>query len=714
MALMKAFVLAGLTLLYSSAAVASPIGYLLNPKLQEVRQFDPSTGKSIARWSLPVANIYHNAIRTREGALLVAGDASLSTIDRQGKVTTISLPVPALAEAPGAEAKQGLPVLEKPTGQKRRLFGMGYEGRTGTAYLGVRSDDGTVTLYRYSPKTQDLQILATLKNLPNPRDLQVTADGLRIYISSVVITPEPASRIYPINPLTGSQGEPLKLAFDPTRPQLNLSADGNVLYALSANNELILVNTRTNAIARRLPIEVSKKSPIVRVLPALDNRHIWILTQKQLLLWDPFAGKADLSEKVPTAILDLVMTEDKAQLWSLQAGSTPELRHWDSKSETFPIVGKYKLPTGTNRVLIAEDPETAQTSTLTKVAVIGFETGPVRFGQFPNVSDVIGGNLLRTRQYEILSPVQVRSVLEALDFDVAQLQGNPDEIRQVAGLLGADVILVGDPLKVEMPNRGLESLSGLLTGYAAFLLPQLSSPKVFANANAFNPAGENIWKANVSNFDPAFFSGKGDLSLLSNAMVITGEDIANQFSKGAFNRLREQSAKTDLPPLQQDEALKTIKSVALLGPDATFYDQNANAPSRLGQVLAPQLNKALNWEVTSPTEAFGKLAILGIEPDQILTTDPKLLARALGVDAVMTGLVRSSTFISSSLFGFGRGASVEVILQYQLVDQEGRVLWKDVQVRNISVNSSDTSAALQQAATAIVERLQKGISAKQS
>jgi hypothetical protein len=712
---MKAFVLAGLTLLYSSAAVALPTGYLLNPKLQEVRQFDPSTGKSINRWPLAVANVYHNAIRTREGTLLVASDESLSTIDRQGKVTTVPLPVPALAEVPGAEAKQSLPVLEKPTGQKRRLFGMGYEGRTGTAYLGVRSDDGTVTLYRYSPKIQDLQILATLKNLPNPRDLQVTADGLRIYISSVVITPEPAARIYPINPLTGSQGEPLKLAFDPARPQLNLSTDGNVLYALSANNELILVNTRTNTIARRLPIEVSKKSSIVRVLPALDNRHIWILTQKQLLLWDPFAGKADLSEKVPTASLDLAMTEDKAQLWSIQAGSIPELRHWDSQSETFPIVGKYKLPTGTNRVLIAEDPESAaQANALPKVAVIGFETGPVRFGQFPNVSDVVGGNLLRTRQYEILSPVQVRSVLESLDFDVAQLQGNPDEIRQVAGLLGADVILVGDPLQIEMPNRGIESLSGLLTGYAAFLLPQLSSPRVSAKASAFNQAGELIWKANVSNFDPAFFSGKGDLSLLSNAMVITGEDIANRFSKGVFNELREQSAKTDLPPLQQDEALKTIKSVALLGPDATFYDQNANAASRLGQVLAPQLNKSLNWEVTGPTEAFGKLAALGIEPAQILTTDPKLLARALGVDAVMTGLVRSSTFISSSLFGFGRGASVEVILQYQLVDQEGRMLWKDVQVRNISVNSSDTSGALQQAATAIVERLQKGIQAKQS
>ncbi|MBC7881019.1 MAG: hypothetical protein H7Y37_06750 [Anaerolineae bacterium] len=712
---MKALVLAGLTLFWSTAVAAAPTGYLLNPKLQEVHQFDLGTGKSIHRWPLPVANVYHNAVRTREGELLIAGDESLSIIDVNGKATKIPLPIPALAEPPSAETKQGLPVLEKLTVQKRRLFGISYEGRTGMAYLGVRSDDGTVTLYRYAPQKQDLQILTTLKNLPNPRDLQVTADGLRIYISSVAVVPEPAARIYPINPLTGTQGEALNLAFDPTRPQLNLSADGNVLYTLSANNELILVNTRTNTVVRRLPIEVSKKSPIVRVLPALDNRHIWILTQKQLLLWDPFAGKADLNEKVPTAILDLAMTEDKAQLWSLQAGRTPELHHWDSKSEDFPVVGKVKLSTGTNRVLIVEDPQAeTQSTALPKVAVIGFETGPARFGKFPNVSDVVGGSLLRTRQYEILSPVQVSSVLQALDFDVAQLQGNPDEIRQVAGLLGADVILAGDPLQVEMPNRGLESLAGILSGYAAFLLPQLSSPKVFANANAFNQAGEAIWKANVNNFDPAFFSGKGDLTLLSNAMVITGEDIANRFSKGAYNTARDQSVKTDLPPLQQDEALKTIKSVALLGPDATFYDQNANAPSRLGQALAPQLIKALNWEVIGPTEAFGKLATLGIEPAQILTTDPKLLARALGVDAVMTGLVRSSTFISSSLFGIGQGASVEVILQYQLVDQEGRILWKDVQVRNISVNPRDTSRALEQAASAIVERLQKGIGAKQS
>jgi len=703
--------LAGLSLALTPTVARAATGFLCVPAAGEVRQFDLASGQIVQTLKVPVANVYRNSVRTDDGRLLVAGNEAVSIIDEAdpARVVTLPLPVPAV---PAQTVETDIPVLEKPTVRRQRLFGIDYEPRTGITYLGVHRDDGETTLYRLDHRRRDLQIMASFRDIADPRDLVVTVDGLRVYIASVELVPEPAARVWPINPVTGTKGAALSAAFDPRRPQLSLSADGNVLYLPAADESLIVVNTRSNNPIRRLRVGEGKSLRILRVLGAPDNRHLWVLTPRRLLLWDPYAARADLSQELTASVVDLAVSADKSQLWSLLSNTdrSVELRQWNSQKEGLPVVGRYNQPGGTNRVLLSEPTVTAQTGTLPKVAVVGFETGPVRFGRFPDVAEIVGGSLLRTRRFEILSPVQVRSVLEALDLSPAQLQGDPDSIRQVASLLGADFVLVGEPLKVEMPNRGLEALTGLITPWAAFLLPQLSSPKVFSSARAFDQNGQPVWKESVVNFDPSFFAGKTDTILLSNAMVITGQDIANRFSKGAFNQVREQAkAGAELPPLARDGALAQVRTVALLGPDSTLYNSLANSAESLGQALAPELSSALGWEVSGPSESFSRLAELGIDRPQILTTDPKLLARALGVDAVMIGLVRSSTYANGAFLGMGGSANAEVVLQFQLVDQQGRVLWKDIQVRTVEASATDSSRALRQAARVIVERLREGV-----
>lgn len=710
-------VLVGLSLAWVASPASASVGFVLVPVAQEVRQFELATGKLLQKLNLPLANVYRNAVRTGDGKLLVAGNDSVSIVDEAdpSKIDTIPLLSPAVVSIPVQET--AVPVLEQPVTAARRLFGLDYEPRTGLAYLGVHSTDGETVIYSLDPKRRKLEILSTFKDIAAPKDLVVTADGLRVYISSVELLPEPAARVWPINPLTGIRGDALSAAFDPTRPQLSLSVDGNLLYLVAADESLIVVNTRSNNPVRRLRLRsgpgVDKLPRILRVLGASDNRHLWVLQHGHLLLWDAYTAQTDLDQQVDTSVLDLAMSADKSRLWSLVSGQTgkpPELQQSDGLSENLTLISRSRSPAGANRIFLSESPTGREGETaLPRVAVVGFETGPVRYGRFPNVADIVSGSLLRTRRYEIVSPVQVRSALDALGLGSAQLQSDPDLIRQVASLLGADIVLVGDPLKVEMPNRTLEALSGIISAPLAFLLPQLSSPKVFASAQAFDQNGASVWKANVANFDPAFFAGKADTTLLSNAMVITGQDIANRFSKGAYNEVKDRAAGSDPPPLARDETLKKIHTVALLGPDSALFNEQTNSAESFGQSLAPQLSETLGWEVNGPNDAFSRLGELGIEREQVLTTDPKLLARALGVDAVMLGLVRSSTYLSGGILGFNQGGTAEIVLQFQLVDQQGRVLWKDIQVRTIDIGTGDAGPALRQAGRAIVERLKLGI-----
>ncbi len=694
-------------------------GYVLVPKSQEVRQLDLQTGALLQKLSVPMANVYHNCVRTSDGLLLVASNDALSVIEtRTGRLEkTIPLPT-AIVSAGLKTSESDIPVLQSAPDQARRLIGLDYSPRTSTAYLAVQNDDDIVTLYKFDVRTRNLQVLSTLKDITAPKDLAVTADGLRIYLSAIEVLPEPSGRLYSINPVTGLKSTALPIAFDPKRAELALSIDGNLLFLTAADESVIVVNTRSNASVKRLRVNgPGEKSRIQRVLPALDNRHLWVLTKDRLLLWDPFSSRAVVKQDLKSPVLDLVMSADKSRLWALHAttGVGGEIRVLDSAQDSLPVLSKFSQPEAGNRLMLTESPATRPGGLqLPRVAVVGFETGPARYGRYPNVADVISGDLLWTGRYEILPPLQVQSVLESLDLSRAQLQGSADSIQQVAVLLGADVVLVGEPLRVEMPNRNLEALAGLFSPIASLLLPQLSSPKVFTQAEAFDYNGKSLWKANVVNSDSAFFAGKGDTTLLSNAMVITGHDIANKFSQGVYNEVKAKATQGDLPPLLKDSALKDVKRVALLGPDSALFNEQTNSPESLGQLIAPRLSDALGWEVDGPDVSFARLAELGLEPVQVLTTEPKLLARALGVDAVMLGLVRSSTYISGGFIGLSQNAAADVVLQFELVDQQGRVLWKDIQVRNIPTGLNDGGSALRQAAKAIVERLEGGVQSAQN
>ncbi|MBW4700285.1 MAG: hypothetical protein KME03_20740 [Aphanocapsa lilacina HA4352-LM1] len=703
---------------WQAAAAWSATGYLLVPKTQEVRRVDLESGKLVRSLNLPVGNVYHNAARTSDGQLLVAGDEAVSLIDAEGRlVEQIPLPAPVVS-ASYQKSPSDLPVLQASEAQTRRLVGLDYSPRTRTAYLGIKSEEVT-TLYRVDPAARTVQVFATLKDIANPKDLVVTADGLRVYVSAVDLLPEPAARVYSVNPVTGAVSAPLEAAFDPARPQMALSRDGNLLYLTAADDSLIVVNTRSNTAVRRLRITGAskKEARIQRVLGALDNRHLWVLTNRRMLLWDPLNARAVLDKALPVAAMDVAMSADKGRLWSLHPpggeGKPAEVRAWDSTKDSLPAAGSFSdAISGGNRLLLAEPPDPAAALSLPRVAVVGFETGQPRYGRYPNVADVISGDLLWTRRYEIVPPLQVQSVLDSLELSRNQVMGNPDAIRQVATLLGADIILAGEPIGVAMPNRSLEALSSLISPIAAFLVPQFFQPKVFSRAEAFDATGKSLWKGDVVNSDSAFFAGKTDTVLLANALVITAHDIANKFSKGIYNEIKQKGWRTDLPPLLKNDALKDVKRVALLGPEvgpnSSLFNEVTNTPESLGQLIAPRLGDALGWEVEGPDEALSQLAQLGLEPAQILTTDPKLLARALGVDAVMLGLVRSSTYISGGFVGLSQNAAADVVLQFELVDQQGRVLWKDIQVRNIAVGDAE-GGALRQAAKAIVERLEQGI-----
>lgn len=708
-------------------------GFLLVPQAQQVQKIDLTTGKAAVRLNVPVANVFHNAAFTADGTLLAAGDASVSLIGPDGRlVGQLALPDP-VVEANLKEASSDIPVLQPATSRSRHLIGVGYSPRTRTAYLGVR-DEEVVTLYRIDPQAKSVQVFATIKEVANPRDLVVTADGLRIYLSSVEVVPEPAGRLYSINPITGAVGEPLAVAFDPTRPQMATSRDGNLLFVPAADESLLVVNTRSNSVVRRIRLAKAnqKGERLQRVLSTPDDRHLWVATNRRLVLWDALDGVAVAEQPLAAQALDVSMGEGE-RVWSLHpaiGGKPATLRVWDGShllsndtpAESLKEPEKDRLPpiaqfteaiSGANRLLVADSPvSTTQNLGLPRVAVVGFDTGEVRYGRYPNIADVISGDLLWTRRYEIVSPIQVKSVLASLDLAREQLGNHPEAIRQVATLLGADIILVGAPLRVNMPNRNLEALSSFISPTAAFLVPQFFSPQVFSTAEAFDQSGKSLWKGDVVNSDSAFFAGKTDTVLLANAMVITAHDIANKFSNGVYNEIKANGFKADLPPLLKNDALKDVRRVALLGPDSALFNDATNSPESLGQLIAPRLAEALGWQVEGPDEALSRLADLGIEPAQILTTDPKLLARALGVDAVMLGLVRSSTYVSGSVLGLSQNAAADVVLQFELVDRQGRVLWKDIQVRNIAEGAE--GGALRQAAKAVVERLQIGLKQAQA
>ncbi|UFP92822.1 hypothetical protein [Gloeobacter morelensis] len=700
-------------------------GFLIDPAAQQVHQVDLETGKVLGQLAVPVADIYHNAVRTREGQLLVAGHSTLSVLDgTTGKlVATVPLPEAVVPDERANRPKnddglprEKLPVLQRAAAAQWRLFGLDYEERTGLAYLGVQDPDSHTIIYRFEPKTRQFAVLSTFAGVGRLADLAVAGDGLRLYVAAVELLPEPAGRIYPINPLSGERGAALPVAFDPRQTQMSLSTDGNLLYLIAADRSVIVVNTRSNAAIRRLRVggELEKNARIARVLPAADNRHLWILYDRGLLLWDPFKGKAVRKRILAAPPRDVCMPPDSLQLWTLHGGLAAQnthLRRWDTVAAELPQIGKFDGPAGASRLLLPVNAAALPpTAALPKVAVVGFETGQARAGgRFPNVSEVVAGSLLRTRRFEIVPPLQIKTVLDTLALSPDQLRtGDPEAVRQVASLLGADYVLVGEPLRVGMPDRTLERLAGLWNPYVPFVLSQLQSPTVVARAEAFDREGRSTWKAEVSNRDDPFLSGKVDSTMLGNALVITAQDVANQFAKGALAENGKPG--TDLSPIARHESLASIHRIALLGPDSALYNEKANRAESLGQVLAEKLTN-LGWEVSDPDASFARLAELGIEPAQLLTSDPKLLARTLGVDAVMLGLVRSSTYVSGGFLGLSQGAAAEVVLQFELIDQQGRRLWKDIQVRTLPTGLKDNGAALMQATSAIVERLSQGLAA---
>jgi WD40 repeat protein len=676
------------------------------PATNQVRSIDPADGRVLAELAVPSAATYHNTVLTRAGLLMVAHDEAITLIDVEAArvVKTVPLPPPVVA-MPGADDRLLLQNVDR---KKRHLVGFDYEERTGSAYAAVADAAGETTLYRLDPERFEVQILSTLRDVGQPRDLVVSGDGLRLYLSGFQSVPEPAARVWSINPLNGERGEALPVSFDPKRPALSLSADGNLLYLMSADQSVVVINTRSNRPINRLRPELPEGRRLQRVIGSPDDRHLWLLCDRALLLWDSLQGSVDLSQSTDTAPIDVALSADKTHLWSLVAPDRRgELRQYDSQKPELPLRARTPIPAGANRLIVWGGPPSLSATQLPKVAVVGFETGIVRYGQYPNVADSVGGSLLRSRRYEIVSPVQVKSVLETLSLSPSQLLGDAAAIRQVGALLGADVVLVGAPLAVQMPDRALERLAGFVNPYLALILPQFSAPRVLTQAEAFDQEGQSIWKAQVINFDDPFFTGKVDSIMLRNAMVITAEDIANRFSQGDFNRTRALAARSPLPPLAESPALRSLKRVAVLGPDKALFNSKTNRAESLGRVVAEKLRRRFGWEVTDPDESFAVLSRLGIEPAQLTTTDPKYLARALGVDAVMVGLARSSIYITGGFLGFGFGASSDVVLQFQLVDQNGEVLWKDVQVRNIGTDNE--GEALSQGSEALVESLDRGI-----
>jgi len=122
------------------------------------------------------------------------------------------------------------------------------------------------------------------------------------------------------------------------------------------------------------------------------------------------------------------------------------------------------------------------------------------------------------------------------------------------------------------------------------------------------------------------------------------------------------------------------------------------------------MGKELNWDALPPDETRQRLHQAGIDPAQVLSTDPRLLARLLGVDAICLGMVRGSTFYSGSILSFGIGTNADVVIQYALRDRQGRLAWQDTQVtRAPGYINDERSTAARKAVDLIITKLKKAL-----
>ncbi|WP_287128702.1 hypothetical protein [Candidatus Cyanaurora vandensis] len=667
MGLFKLGVLGLLTL--AAPVLATP--YLVNSQTDQLVRTDVKTGKPSGRpLTLPIDDALHNVVETQTGLLVVGSGRQITLIDPISWQIQAVLPIPRAVQA---QDTGPTPTLEAVASGPGVLFGLGYAANSNLVYAGITQVQGESFIYQIDPTAQTIRLLNTLAVL-KPQDLVASADGLRVYISAQRYLPGPSAEVWSINPTSGVVSEPLGIAFDPLRPQLSLSADGNRLYLITADESILTVNTRTNRVVSRYRIE---RGQITRIQSDPDNRRLWISTRTpdQILQWDP------LSESPP-----LVQ---------------------DPKTTIARPIPQVELNTGVRRVLVGPRPVHKNVNGLQRVAVLGFEGELVPGAPLPDVAQVIAGDLMATRQYEIISPRQVASILQALDLSPAQVRTSPDVVRQVAQGLNADLLLVGEPLSLEIPDRTTDALLNFGAALLGIPLPlgQMNSPRIHAKARAFDAQGIVTWQTQVVNFDPGFLAGKNDLFLVNNGLIITAHDIANKFSNGAYERRQGQE---DVPPLvERGDVLAKIQTIAILGPDD---DLPSADPDRLGTLLAQELAAQLPWQVLPPDQSFARLQQLGIEPVQVLSTDPRLLASLLGVDAVCLGMVRGSTFYTGSIVSFGTGTSADVVIQYTIVDREGTLAWQDTQVANTpGFMADERTNAARKAVTLIVNKLKTAL-----
>ncbi len=685
--------------------VSAQTAYLLNSAKQQLIQTNLATGQRRPDGlNLAIGTAFHNVAETKNGLLVIASGQSVTLVDPQTWQiqATLALPKPA---AQMATASAEVPTLEAGstlTGAK--LFGLGYTENRDLAYVGVTTLAGESFIYQIDPSARTVSFLTTLAEIHQPQDLVVSGDGLRIYVSAVRYVPEPAAQVWTINPLNGTLGQPLSILYDPLRPQLSLSRDGNRLYVISADDNVLTINTRTNKLVERFAVSDTQ---ITRLRGAADNRHLWVSTPERMLYWDPLGEEEPIIYKGHA--LDLATTSDQViflgtdnQDAFLQTQSYPG-------ATADPPVAKPKkdqpLEAGIRRMIVTqqESAPLLSHSGLKRIAVLGFETlNPQPGTSLPDIADVVSGDLLWTRQYEIIPPFQVRSILAALDMSAEQVRTSKEAAREVAQGLAADILIVGDPIKIEASDRVVSSLltflgSAFLGGVPLVLLGQPNTPRVLAKAQALNPAAEVIWQADTVNFDPGFLRLNSVIESTNNAMVIAAHDISNKFSKGIYEQVKKGMLTQDPPPLvQQPKVLAAIRTIAIFGPDAEIGGEDPHQPPEsLGSLFAAQLRKELHWQTLNPDQTRARLNKLGIEPVQVLSTNPRLLAKLLGVDAICLGMVRGSTFYTGSLFNLGMGNISDVVIQYNIVTAKGELAWQDIQVSNVPglVEDERTTAA---------------------
>ncbi|WP_218082410.1 YncE family protein [Anthocerotibacter panamensis] len=669
---------------------AATTAYILNSTANELTRTDTSTGQNLgAPLTMPIDSAFHNIVETRSGLLVIGSGKQITLVEPNGWSIQATIDIPR-AVLPNTDSDNTLVLEAAENAGGNTLFGLGYALTSDRVYAGITTAKGESFIYQINPSDQSIRLLAALPpQIRKPQDLVVSADGLRVYVSGLRYVPEPAAQVWPVNPANGGVGSPLGTAYDPARPQLSLSEDGNRLYLIAADDSVITVNTRTNSAIGRLNIDQGK---IVRIRGAADNRNLWVSTREpdQVVLWDPLGENAPINRPLERPPLDIAATPDQKQLFILgDSEKQPYLETLEPKGTAFEPRHRAKQVAGVRRVFLAEGTRSSFVrSGLKRVAVLGFETQIQQGVELPDLSAVISGDLMWTRQYEIIPPLQVNSVLSALDLTPQQVRNSPEVVRQIMQGLNADVLIVGEPVKIEIPSRTLESLLSLVGGlFLGFPLPlgQINVPRVLTKAQAYDPQGGVVWKADVTNFDPGFLQGKSDILLINNSLIISAHDIANRFSDGVYDKVKSKTLSSDPPPLvQKRSALDHIHTIAIFGPDADLSTSDPNKPSEsLGAVLAEQMRTQLGWQAVTPDETRQRLQQLGIDPAQVLSTDPRLLASLLGVDAICLGIVRGSTFYTGSIINIGIGTTADVVIQYQIVTAKGDLAWQDIQVTNV-------------------------------